>query len=376
MKYKKCREVVRVEKNKETSFKLKGSRSKWHPVEAVGILLVVASLLILLFDPNSLSNFFNTIIAEVKPIVVDVFLTSEIGIAIIISVIFGRMIERLGFTDGLIRIFVPIMKLLKINPSVIVPSVYNILGDINAAGKIAGPVLVKAKATKAEQKIAVATMIQSPQSFATLVLGLIALSAFNINPFPLIILSIFLPIIVVPWILSVTIYRDTKKVDLESLPRFTPKTKFLETIFSSAKEGAELLFLIIIPAVAAVFFFIGALRFFGAWGVIESNLSNVLTFLSIEPATGIVSILAAPTLAVAQLAELSMSIDPRLIVGSFVLANSGLPLSVIFGQIPAAWAEVSSLNEREALVASIIGIIIRIATACLLAYFLTPFLVG
>ncbi|GGA23549.1 hypothetical protein [Psychrobacillus lasiicapitis] len=365
-----------MEKNKETSFKLKGSRSKWHPVEAVGILLVVASLLILLFDPNSLSNFFNTIIAEVKPIVVDVFLTSEIGIAIIISVIFGRMIERLGFTDGLIRIFVPIMKLLKINPSVIVPSVYNILGDINAAGKIAGPVLVKAKATKAEQKIAVATMIQSPQSFATLVLGLIALSAFNINPFPLIILSIFLPIIVVPWILSVTIYRDTKKVDLESLPRFTPKTKFLETIFSSAKEGAELLFLIIIPAVAAVFFFIGALRFFGAWGVIESNLSNVLTFLSIEPATGIVSILAAPTLAVAQLAELSMSIDPRLIVGSFVLANSGLPLSVIFGQIPAAWAEVSSLNEREALVASIIGIIIRIATACLLAYFLTPFLVG
>ena len=41
---------------------------------------------------------------------------------------------------------------------------------------------------------------------------------------------------------------------------------FLETIFSSAKEGAELLFLIIIPAVAAVFFFIGALKFFGSLG--------------------------------------------------------------------------------------------------------------
>ncbi|WP_185907979.1 hypothetical protein [Psychrobacillus soli] len=365
-----------MEGNKEPSFKLKGARSKWYPVEVIGILLVVASLLILLFSPNSLSDFFNTIIAEVKPIVVDVFLTSEIGIAIIISVIFGRIIERLGFTDGLIRIFVPIMKWLKINPSVIVPSVYNILGDINAAGKISGPVLVKAKATKAEQKIAVATMIQSPQSFATLVLGLIALSVFNINAFPLIILSIFLPIVVVPWILSVTIYRDTKKVDLESLPRFTPKTKFLETIFSSAKEGAELLFLIIIPAVAAVFFAIGALRFLGAWDVIESSLSSILTFLSIEPGTGIVSILASPTLAVAQLAELSASVDPRLVVGSFVLANSGLPLSVIFGQIPATWAEVSGLNEREALLASIIGLIIRIATACLLAYFLTPFLVG
>lgn len=365
-----------MEKEQVPSFNIKASRSKWHPFEVIGILLVIASLLILLFSPNSLSNFFNTVISEVKPIVVDVFLTSEIGIAIIISVIFGRIIERLGFTDGLIRIFVPIMKLLKINPSVIVPSVYNILGDINAAGKIAGPVLVKAEATKAEQKIAVATMIQSPQSFATLVLGLIALSVFHINAFPLIIFSIFLPIVVVPWILSITIYRDTKKVDLENLPRFTPKTKFLETFFSSAKEGAELLFLIIIPAVAAVFFFIGALRFFGAWDIIESSLSSILTFLSIEPATGIVSILAAPTLAVAQLAELSSSVDPRLVVGSFVLANSGLPLSVIFGQIPATWAEVSSLNEREALIAAVIGTIIRFATACILAYFLTPFLVG
>ena len=165
----------------------------------IGILLVAGSLLVLLFAPNSLANFFNMVIAEVKPVVVDIFLTSEIGIAIIVSVIFGRILERLGFTDGLIRIFVPVMKWLKINPSVIVPSVYNILGDINAAGKIAGPILVKAKATKSEQKIAVATMIQSPQSFATLVLGLIALAVFDINAFPLILFAIFLPIIVVPY---------------------------------------------------------------------------------------------------------------------------------------------------------------------------------
>lgn len=149
----------------------------------------------------------------------------------------------------------------------------------------------------------------------------------------------------------------------------------MQTIFSSAKEGAELLFLIIIPAVAAVFFFIGALKFVGVWSFIESNLSSVLTFLSIEPGTGIVSILAAPTLAVAQLTELANSIDPRLIVGSFVLANSGLPLSVIFGQVPVTWAESSSLNEREALVAAVIGMVIRIITACALGYWLTPFLV-
>ncbi|WP_313237822.1 hypothetical protein [Sporosarcina ureae] len=83
------------------------------------------------------------------------------------------------------------MKWLKINPSVMIPSVYNSLGDINAAGKISGPILVKAKATKDEQNIAIATMIQSPQSFATLVLGLIALSIFGIHAFPSVVFLIF-----------------------------------------------------------------------------------------------------------------------------------------------------------------------------------------
>jgi hypothetical protein len=351
------------------------SRSKWHMWEVIGVILVFSSLVLLLFAPNSLSQLFDTMIKEVKPVVVDVFLTSEIGVAIIVSVITGRILERLGFTDGLIRIFTPVMKWMKINPSVIIPSVYNVLGDINAAGKIAGPILVKANATKAEQKMAVATMIQSPQSFATFVLGLIALTAFNINAFPLVILSIFVPIILVPFILSKTIYRDTRKVELVDLPRFTPNTRFLQTIFASAKEGAELLFLTIIPAVAAVFFFIGALKYAGVWGFIESALSSSLTFLSIEPATGIVSILAAPTLAVAQLADLANTIDPRLIVGSFVIANSGLPLSVILGQVPATWAEVSSLSEKEVLGAAIIGLMLRILTAVVLGYWLTPFLV-
>ncbi|ASN04361.1 hypothetical protein [Virgibacillus necropolis] len=364
-----------MEDKQETQSNVPSNRSKWHYYEVIGILLVLISLALLFFAPNSLSSLFDTIINEVKPIVVDVFLTGEVGIAIIVSVIMGRMLERLGFTDGLIRILVPIMKLFRINPSVIIPSVYNILGDINAAGQIAGPILVKAKATRDEQKIAVATMIQSPQSFATFVLGLIALAVFNINAFPLVILGIFLPIIVVPFILSKTIYRNTRSVSLGELPRFTPNTKFMNTIFSSAKEGTELLFLIIIPAVAVVFFFIGVLKYIGIWDPIESSLASILTLISIEPSTGIVSILAAPTLAVAQLADLATSIDPRLIVGSFILANSGLPLSVIFGQIPATWKETSDLHEREALVAAVVGLIIRVATACILGYLLTPFLV-
>lgn len=357
------------------SSKVPRNRSKWQLFEIIGILIIIVSLALLFLAPASLSQLFDTIIKEVKPVVVDTFLTSEVGIAVIVSVIIGRILERLGFTDGLIRIAVPIMQWFKINPAVVIPSAYNILGDINAAGKIAGPILVKSKATKAEQKIAVATMIQSPQSFATFVLGLIALSIFGINAFPLIVLSIFAPLIVVPFILSKTIYRDTKKVTLEELPRFTPKTTFLNTIFSSAKEGTELLLLVIIPAVAVVFILIGILKFIGVWDPIETSMASLLTLISIEPDTGIVSFLVAPTLAVAQLAELATTIDPRLIVGSFVLANSGLPIYVILGQIPAIWAESTDLREREVITSALVGIIIRIATACILAYFLTPFLV-
>lgn len=360
----------------EPSLKKPNNRKKWHIYEMTGFSLVILSLLLLFIAPNQLSELLDTVISEVKPIVIDTFLVSEVGVAIIVSVIIGRMLERLGFTDGLIRMFVPIMGWFKINPAVIIPGVYNILGDINAAGKIAAPILVKAKATKAEQKIAVATMIQSPQSFATFVLGLIALAVFGINSFPLVILSIFVPLIIVPFILSRTIYRDTKKVELTDLPRFTPNTRFLNTLFGSAKEGVSLLLLTIIPAVAVVFAVIGILNFLGIWGAIESGLGAFLTVISIEPGTGIASIFAAPTLAVAQLADLASNIDPRLVVGSFVLANSGLPLSVILGQVPVTWAESSSLDERQVLEAAIIGLIIRLATACVLGYFLTPFLVG
>lgn len=170
---------------------IKSSRKKWKAIEVVGLFLVILSFIVLLVSPDSLSGLFDSITKQVFPIVVDVFLLSEVSVAIIISVIVGRILERLGFTDALIRIFIPIMKFFKINPSVIIPSVYNVLGDINAAGAIAGPVLVKAKATKGEQKIAIATMIQSPQSFATLVLGLVVLTKFNIKALPLVIVAVF-----------------------------------------------------------------------------------------------------------------------------------------------------------------------------------------
>lgn len=352
----------------------KNSRRRWRGIEIVGLVLVIISFLTLLLSPESISGLFNGIIKQVFPIVVNVFLLSEVGVAIIVSVIVGRILERFGFTDALIRIFIPIMKLFKINPSVIIPSVYNVLGDINAAGAIAGPVLKKAKATKDEQKIAIATMIQSPQSFATLVLGIVVLTKYGISALPLIIISIFLPIILVPIILSKTLYKDTNAVDLEELPRFTPETKILDTIFSSAKEGSYLLFLVIIPAVAAVFTIIGILDFFGIWSLIEAFMIAALEWLKIEPSTGIVSVLASPTLAMAQLIEMN-GINPAYIVGGFVFANSGLPLSVVFGQIPITWKENSDLNEKEALIPAVIGTLIRIFSCLIIALVLTPLIV-
>lgn len=351
------------------------SRKKWNKNEIIGTILVISSVLILFFSPNSLSNLFDVIVDEVFPIVVDIFLTSEVGIAVIVSVIVGRILERFGFTDGLIRIFVPIMKLIGVNPSIVIPGIYNVLGDINAAGRIAAPVLIQAKATKDEQKMAIATMIQSPQSFVTFVIGLMALNKFGINAFPLILLSIFTPLVLIPLLLKHTIYKETKKVELEELPRFTPDKPFLQTLFDSSMEGAELLFLVIIPAVAAVFTVIGALTYFGIWQYIESGLSSILQFMYIEPSTGILSILASPTLAMAQLMDISANIDPRWIVGSFVLANSGFPLSVIFGQVPATWAQVCDLNEKEILNSALIGTIIIVITASILAITITSFII-
>ncbi|RJS61879.1 hypothetical protein [Bacillus sp. PK3_68] len=349
-------------------------RRKWSRIEFIGLALIVASLLVMLVSPSTLSGLFNSIVDQVFSVVVNVFLTGTVGVTIIVSVIIGRTLERLGFTDALIRVFVPITKLLKINSAVVIPSIYNILGDINAAGKIAGPILVRSGATKDEQKIAVATMVQSQQSFSTFMLGMMALTAVGANAFAVVVLAVFMPVIIVPFILSKTLYRDTKAVQLESLPKFTPNTGALPTVFNAAREGAELVFLLIIPAVAVVFAMIGVLEYAGIWSSVESGLSTVLLALSIHPETGILSILATPTLAMAQLSETAASIDPRLVIGSFILASSGLPLATVLGQVPVIWGTHSDLSEKEALGAAVLGIAMRIVTAFLIVYFLTPIL--
>lgn len=343
-------------------------------IEIVGLILLVAAMFGLLFSPEHIAGVFNGMVTKAYEIFSVYIFNGTVGIAIIVSVMVGRILERLGFTDALMRVFIPLMSRLGINSAVVIPGVYNILGDINAAGRIAGPILVKSGATKDEQKIAIATMVQSQQSFSTFMLGIGAMLAVGVKVFPVILLVVFAPLVIVPILLRFTVYRNTKGVTLENLPSFTPKTQALPTIFNAAKEGAELVFLLIIPAAAAIFAIIGGLDYLGLWEPINTALTNTLSFLSIHPETGILSITVSPTLAMATLSNMvkEVVIDPKLVIGSFVLASSGLPLSVVFGQTPAIWASVSDLNEKEALFASLLGTILRFATAAAIALLLTP----
>lgn len=350
-------------------------KREMRKIEIVGLILVFASLLGLFFAPGSIAGFFNAMVGRVFPIVVTTTLTGTLGVSIICSVLMGRVLERLGFTDALMRIFLPVTKWINVNTAILIPAIYNILGDINAAGRIAGPILVKAGATKDEQKIAICTMMQSQQSFSTFMFGLIALTAVGVNAAIVTVVALFLPLIIVPWLLRVTIWRNTKAVSLDEMPSFTPEVSPLTTLFSATREGAELVFLLIIPAYAAVFAIIGALEYIGVWKPIEAGLTAMLGALSIDPASGMTSILASPTLAMSQLKDVAAGMNPSLVVGSFVLAASGLPLSVMFAQIPVIWSGCTDLTHKEAMGAAVLGAVMRLITAGALAMFLTPLLV-
>jgi len=352
-------------------------KRKMEKIEIIGLIMVGLSLIGLFLIPQYIAGVFEAMFNRAFVIFKVFIFGGTVGIAIIVSVMTGRILERLGFTDALMRIFVPVMKYIGVNSAVVIPSIYNILGDINAAGRIAGPVLDKAKATKDEQKIAIATMVQSQQSFSTFMLGILAMTTVGIKVFPVVLIVVFLPLIVVPLILRLTIYRNTKPVSLHSLPHFTPNTPALPTIFNAAREGAELLFLLIIPAGCAIFAIIGGLDYMGIWGPINLAVTKTLTLFSIHPETGLLSIMVSPTLAMGTLAQAVKEniIPPALVLGSFILASSGFPLSVIFGQIPAVWAEATDLTEKEAMSAAVLGAVMRIITAAVIALFLTPLFV-
>ena len=359
-------------------------RTKWQPIEWVGMILFIAFLACIFFAHEQFSGAFNAMFTRsYKMFEFYLFGSSMLGATIVVSIMTGRVLERLGFTDALMRIFLPIMKYLKINAAVCVGIIYNILGDVNAAGRIAGPVVMKAGCTKDEQKIAIATLTNAPASFSIIVLGIIALSTAGINPLPVMIVGIFLPIFLIPAFLRL-FWRDPHAADIHDLPRFTPDTGVMDLIFGSAREGVSIVLTVILPAGCAVFTIIGLLEYFGIWGAIVSGMGGVLSAIGIEPETGIQTITVAGTLATKTLGTMvsgptadaaagalyATLADPnvkKLIVGSFILANSSWPVQVPLGQIPAVWSGVVDLKTREIMTSAVIGCIIRLVYAAICA---------
>lgn len=337
-------------------------------IEIIGLIIFIVSMLILFIRPSIIGDMFNRMFDRTYPIAVTLYLASKVMPAIVISVTVGRLLERLGFTDILMRIFVPIMKYVGVNASIAVPAIYNILGDVNAAGRIAAPIIRQSGATKDEQKIAIATIMQGPSSFSILVFGITALAAANVNVFIVFLLSLFLPVVAVPLILRLTIWRNTKPIDLSDVPMFTPVDKpILTTIYAGAREGAEVLFLLIIPACCVVFAAIGVLDYIGIWPYIEGAIKSLLLACKIEPDSGLYSVLAGGTLGMVELNKVIADTPAALAVGSFVLAASS-PLQVIFGQIPIIWSGPTDLSEGECIVAASVGFVIRLLTAAGFAY--------
>lgn len=371
-------------KEKTTVVENAEDRKKWKPIEWVGLALFIAFLACIFFAHEQFSGAFNAMFAKAyKMFEFYLFGGSMLGATIVVSIMTGRILERLGFTDALMRIFLPIMKYLKINAAVCVGIIYNILGDVNAAGRIAGPVVMKAGCTKDEQKIAIATLTNAPASFSIIVLGIIALSTAGINPFPVLIVGIFLPIFLVPAFLRL-FWRDTHAADIKDLPRFTPNTGVMDLIFGSAREGVTTVITLILPAGCAVFAIVGLLEYFGIWQIFTDSLGGLLQVIGIEPTTGIQTITVAGTLAMKTLGGMvspatadaaagalyEVLADPavkKLLVGSFVLANSSWPIQVPLGQIPAVWSGVVDLKTREIMGAALIGCVIRLIYAALCA---------
>ena len=361
-------EAVGVVAASEAEEKKNKAEKKAEMWTRVGIVLVLAALITLIFFPQTLSDGFNAMVTRAHPVVIKTGILSTMSVSIIISVIIGRLLERLGFTDALMRIFLPWCKKIKINPAVLIPSIYNILGDINASGKIAGPILQKSNATKDEKKIAICTMMQSQQSFSTFMIGMGCLTMCGAKVFGVVALAVILPLIIVPALLRLTIWRDCKAVDIKDLPHFTPTDKsILNTLFAAGQEGAHILFMLIIPAFAVVFGIIGVLDYAGIWQPFSDACTAVLTFLNIDPESGLTSILSSPTLAMTNLKDVAASLDPRLVIGSFVLAASGFPFSVIFGQVPIIWSESTDLTPGEAMRAALLGAVLRLLTAGFIA---------
>jgi len=349
-------------------------KQKWTKWQIIGLTVFILFMLAMLFVPQHVAGVFDAMAQKCLDIVVKNWVIGMTGVATIVAVMIGRILERLGMTDALIRIFSPIAKLLDINPTFLIPGVYNFLGDVNAAGRISAPILKKAEATKDEIKIAVCTMIQFPPTFASFLLGISCLAAAEINAFVVLIFSVLLPLLIVPLILRFTIYRDCKYKDVSDIPSFTPEKGAMETIFGGAIEGAEVLFLTIIPIACAMFSIIATLEYFNIWPYIEQALFYLCKLCNIEPASGTMSMIVAATVGFPMLKEmiLSGSVGAGMVVATFMLGTSSFPITIPLSNVPIIWNKATGIPQFELLRCCVLGLLLRFISCAIVGYLIAP----
>lgn len=352
----------------------------WRKWELIGLVVFLLFMAALLFVPDKVSGLFDAMAQKCLNTVVKNWIIGATGVATLIAVMIGRILERLGLTDALIRIFSPISRLLNINPTFLIAGVYNFLGDANAAGRISAPIMLKAGATRDEIKVAVATMFQFPPTFASFMLGISLLSTANLNAFVVLIFSVFIPLILCPLLLRFTVYRDCHYKDVsEEIPTFTPETGALDTVFGGAIEGAQVLFLTIIPIACAMFCLIAALEYFGVWPYLEKVLYALCQVCCIEPESGIINMMVAATVGFPMLSEMiqaGAAIAPGMVVATFMLGTASFPITLPLANLPLLWSQATGISKGELLRACLLGMVFRFASCAVVGHLIAPFIFG
>lgn len=354
-------------------------KKHWGKWAKIGLAVLVLFLAALLFVPEHVSGWFDAMAQKALNTVVKNWIIGATGVATIIAVMTGRILERLGMTDALIRVFRPISRLLNINPTFMIGGVYNFLGDANAAGKISAPIMKKANATEDEILIAIATMFQFPPTFASFMLGIACLAAANINAFVILIFSVFLPLILCPLLLRFTIYRKCKYVEVDDVPSFTPSTNAMDTVFGSAIEGAQTLYLNIVPVACAMFAIIATLEYFGVWQYIQNALYWFCRVCSIDPESGVMNMIVAATVGFPALTERLLAgevIAKGVVAATFMIGTSSFPITLPLAILPRLWSEATGVKQSKALLACLIGILFRFASCAVVGHVIVPLLFG
>lgn len=352
-----------MSENTKTTKEKKAGKG-WSKWQIIGVVILVVMLILLAVAPQGTSDLFTTIFDQIQTNVWNSFVTGPVGVFIVASIIFGCILERLGLTDGLIKIYTPIAKIFNMNPTVLVPAIYNILGDSTAASRIACPVMMKAGCTKNEIQIALATLIQAPFTFSNIALSVLFLVAAGVNPVPSMILGIFIPVLILPVILRYTIYRDCKYVDSAEIPSFTPKTGVIETLFGAAATGMELLLLTIVPILIAIFFVVGALVHFGVWDYIYAPIEWICNLCNIYGPEGVTSLVISPAVAAPNMMALVAdgTITRKVAIGTFLLTTGSLTINSAFGDYAKLWNQYTGLKYLSLLGPVFVGWIFKFIT--------------